>query len=847
MKQLTSILLFLLPALAMAQTFPIAPPKTPINSGTIQLGVKTDGKWYTRNASGVETPFLISPKANGLPITKSMSDVRSLSLTSSEAPLTINMSQGLQSGIFILRAGDTTTPADSAIYVRTAPVTGLPSGLLYERFVQDYYTPEMFGAVGDSLTDDYVALRKAAQFCNRKGKTLLLRSYYGCSQPIVVNLANGTGYLFTGGRRFSMKGIGMSTSGIRWLGGNATVFKLNGTGDDNVELSDFRIFPADVNARVGTGLEVNWQSNFSLSRIHIGFFNRNLNLIDAGEGKVDGCVFDWGNEGVFAGLSSHGVAPNGILFSSTAFNSNGNYGLYIENGCNNTIQTCRFLNNGHDVTKSYRNAFRNQYTSFNGAVSTTLLGNYFEGNRCPTTVEMILGQFDASKQNGGATLIMGNTFNRIGKQGDIVNDIKFRPLNLINNGPIQAITMVGNSFTGYPIDTVTYVSSPTKPRVAYDIGLNAFNNYVIFDMNYYMFPNEAPVETPGYVRHKYRLASDQIDYVTELKNKPTIPTTAAQVGAVSLTNFDSYTTTQQSLDVSQNTAISNNTNAITSHTNTLTLHTSQINSVSTAIGNKLDISTYTTYSATTASLIADKVAASTYSSYTASVGSQLASKLDISTFTSYSAATVTLIADKVTASTYSSYTAGVASTLSGKLDISTFTSYSAGVATALTGKISSTAGTGVSTTLTTPTLLTLTASGLATMGAITASGDIIRTGYQTTESQLKVGSLEAQSISLNSAFVGENIFFNGTGFQRRATGPGAIIYFAGSEIQFRFAVSNTAGTTSGGMANNAPFKVTVDGKWGFGSTLTWIPNTFTNAKVSGDDNGMYLSVPMTTS
>jgi hypothetical protein len=103
--------------------------------------------------------------------------------------------------------------------------------------------------------------------------------------------------------------------------------------------------------------------------------------------------------------------------------------------------------------------------------------------------------------------------------------------------------------------------------------------------------------------------------------------------------------------------------------------------------------------------------------------------------------------------------------------------------------------------------------------------------YYTTNSQIKVGGLELQSYSLNNAWLGENIYFSGTGFKTRATGKSMLFYFYGSEGQFRSYASNPAGTTVSGGGSDVKLKFDELGNFGVGPSISETPGSFSGSKL----------------
>ena len=117
-----------------------------------------------------------------------------------------------------------------------------------------------------------------------------------------------------------------------------------------------------------------------------------------------------------------------------------------------------------------------------------------------------------------------------------------------------------------------------------------------------------------------------------------------------------------------------------------------------------------------------------------------------------------------------------------------------------------------------------------TNGAFTGvSNHAIRVpSFNTTSSQIRIGSLELQSYSLNNSWLSDNMFFNGTGFQYRNTGKATLFYFFGGEGQFRSYASASAGTVVSTF-NSCKLKFDELGNFAVGSSIGEANGLFTNA------------------
>ena len=107
------------------------------------------------------------------------------------------------------------------------------------------------------------------------------------------------------------------------------------------------------------------------------------------------------------------------------------------------------------------------------------------------------------------------------------------------------------------------------------------------------------------------------------------------------------------------------------------------------------------------------------------------------------------------------------------------------------------------------------------------------TSSATSDSALKVGTLELQPYSVNNAWFGDNTYYNGE-FYRREAGYAGAFYFQGPEGQFRFAGTDDANTT---YTPAVQLKTHLDGRFGVGSDISTATDDFTNSNFFVNSNG----------
>jgi hypothetical protein len=131
--------------------------------------------------------------------------------------------------------------------------------------------------------------------------------------------------------------------------------------------------------------------------------------------------------------------------------------------------------------------------------------------------------------------------------------------------------------------------------------------------------------------------------------------------------------------------------------------------------------------------------------------------------------------------------------------------------------------------------------GIGTTNPIT---QLHLSGFSTTNSNLKIGSLEFQNYSLNNSFFGDNVYWNGSAMVRRSTGAAGLFYFFNDEGQFRL---SPVGLANSETVNSPQLKINSNGSFGVGVSISQNPNNFTgsNFYVSPQGNTLIGSISST--
>lgn len=120
------------------------------------------------------------------------------------------------------------------------------------------------------------------------------------------------------------------------------------------------------------------------------------------------------------------------------------------------------------------------------------------------------------------------------------------------------------------------------------------------------------------------------------------------------------------------------------------------------------------------------------------------------------------------------------------------------------------------------------------------SGAVTVAGFSTTESRLRIGSIEIQPFSLNNGFITENAYHNGTNWKYRAAGAAGVFYFNNGEGHFRFFTSGAAGANLPNSGNSTQFKVHNNGTVALGGTMNAIVGDYTSAGLVADSTGIRI-------
>lgn len=117
---------------------------------------------------------------------------------------------------------------------------------------------------------------------------------------------------------------------------------------------------------------------------------------------------------------------------------------------------------------------------------------------------------------------------------------------------------------------------------------------------------------------------------------------------------------------------------------------------------------------------------------------------------------------------------------------------------------------------------------LASSTNFTWNGTQLLVSGSGSNSSLRTGAIELQSLGANNGFISDNLYFDGSVTKRRSSGYGVLSYFTGGRYLIQTATSSTAGSTAT-MANR--FIIANDGDFSLGG----------NATSASDYSGSYIN------
>lgn len=308
--------------------------------------------------------------------------------------------------------------------------------------VKDYLTPQMYGAVGDGVTDDSTALQDALNAAQAQKKPLALISNYYCDSNLTVpsyvrvfglsQNTERTPYVFAGPNvtvLFDMPGIinrfdnfGVANSGFAYR--SNIFFQFRGNSSNDIDSTMYGIL-------------------MSYCHTCVVCMGRNLELYNCHMGHCAyGIYYDLPNQQM-RGLTLKGCAFHGVGEES-ALN-------WFENSA------CIFIESDYNTNMLIADCHSEQSgTFFKGRVTQGLfIGNFIESYKAD--IIEITEAPSGTLSNTGSMLFVGNSFN--GKAGPVAVgvtvDLPKHAVTITRNG---RISFVGNMFRRFGEEAVVMSS-----------------------------------------------------------------------------------------------------------------------------------------------------------------------------------------------------------------------------------------------------------------------------------------------------------------------------------------------------------------------------------------------------
>lgn len=482
--------------------------------GSELLTAATYANWRTDvfNGTGAQTAFVLTQdpgNANNCDVTISgVTQTAGVSFTVSGATITFAIAPPAGTGNVVVRYG----MALPAGVTDSNLVTFLQSGTnAQSRSVQsklrDLYSVKDFGAVGDNLTDDTVAIQRAISAAMLTGGTVYFpRGRYYITAPLVLDYSTNTVDPVNGGlTRVTLAGDGAGASQIRSQHAGACINYRGGVANtDGVHaffyVRDIGLFNGFRNAG-SVGIRLDNCAFWEFSNLDVFGFQYGLLLFDTLSGVVNGmrlwaCTYGFYSE--FLDFSR----PNAITFNNVAIASCRIYAGLIVGPSTFRICGGSIEGNGLDLPSGTPDgdASRVNYwgikvvdAGVEGLTGLVMHGVYVEGNRGYADVWVHQDSYIA------AHAIEGCSFARI-YASDYTN------YNILWSGSRigNRISLLGNGFGALG----TYTENASRPYVAsvnravfVDLGGNVYKTSSSLDRSVF-----APVRYP--VVTKAVIASD---------------------------------------------------------------------------------------------------------------------------------------------------------------------------------------------------------------------------------------------------------------------------------------------------------------------------------------------------
>lgn len=323
------------------------------------------------------------------------------------------------------------------------------------RRLDTFVTASDFGAKGDGVADDTLALQNAMNYLVTVGGTLWLGSgtYLISGAGLSINQSGLTTYNPT---RVSIQGMGRGNTQIKYTGTGVALSYVGNTVSAGIvglfRISDLYIIGPGPTALVG--LDITVAADFTISDVLIQQFATGIQLVDCLSAHIANTVCNFNVTGLTAAMSAFSP-PNALVFTSTTMGSNSTAGATITGPVTLTYNGGSIESNG---TSSAGWGIQIIGAGQDGGAACTFESVYFENNANSADI-----MIEHSLQVPCTYNMIGCLFNRNSNTQFVTNNIVLN--SNAGNGNAR-LNLFGCGFRRFG----TYVADVSRPYIAINGG-----------------------------------------------------------------------------------------------------------------------------------------------------------------------------------------------------------------------------------------------------------------------------------------------------------------------------------------------------------------------------------------
>jgi hypothetical protein len=431
---------------------------------------------------------------SGTPPTAGDIDVGEIAINAADAELYTKDSAGN------IRKFQNTTTGTAAGVRFTQSGTGAVQRTV-ESKLQDVVSVKDFGAVGDGVTDDTVAIQAAVAYTESLidgGVVYFPVGHYIVSSGTITHDRSGVNYARG---RVSFKGADQNGSKITYSGPGNSCFYIANAHSGGIEsnasystISDLTII-GNVGLRANSrGIHVNLGSFMKMERLNVGGFETAVYLQDVDQYYAEKLTLRWNKRGINAAknISPVGTAstqPNNHTYISCTIANNSEYGGLWTGG-----SELNFIGGDVEYNGSDASGWGLKFVDcgYEGGRGANLVGVYIEGNKGRSDIILVATTVESSPLVTAVHQI-SSSFKRLpdssGRNCDYHIECAFGNPATVGK---QQLVLVGSSFRAYP----GYTPDPFKSAVIYTV--TPANSTNFFDLGSYY---QSSVEQPKFTQN----------------------------------------------------------------------------------------------------------------------------------------------------------------------------------------------------------------------------------------------------------------------------------------------------------------------------------------------------------